>query len=191
MKPKYIDLVIAAALSTFLPLVSAGDVSVVLTEQTPFSGSYTGAFGTSHSAGSFVDNLIFNFGVPLAVGGSINLIKGFSFSSLEDGGVVLDSITGTTKSSTLEDGEIRNTFTYRASQAGALPFTFTGNSFTLIASGTAFGPSSSYSGIVNATPAFASPPVSPVPEPETYAMMLAGLGVLGFVARRKAKANQT
>jgi len=28
--------------------------------------------------------------------------------------------------------------------------------------------------------------VAPVPEPETYAMMLAGLGLLGFVARRRA-----
>ena len=33
-------------------------------------------------------------------------------------------------------------------------------------------------------------PVTPVPEPETYAMLLAGLGVLGAVARRrKAQAN--
>ena len=30
--------------------------------------------------------------------------------------------------------------------------------------------------------------VTPVPEPETYAMMLAGLGVLGFLARRKKSA---
>ena len=28
-------------------------------------------------------------------------------------------------------------------------------------------------------------PTAPVPEPETYAMMLAGLGLLGFVARRR------
>lgn len=35
-----------------------------------------------------------------------------------------------------------------------------------------------------------SVPVTPVPEPETYAMLLAGLGVLGAVARRrKAQAN--
>ena len=29
------------------------------------------------------------------------------------------------------------------------------------------------------------PCVSPVPEPQTYAMMLAGLGLIGFSARRK------
>jgi hypothetical protein len=28
---------------------------------------------------------------------------------------------------------------------------------------------------------------SPVPEPETYGMMLSGLGILGFIARRKKK----
>jgi len=31
--------------------------------------------------------------------------------------------------------------------------------------------------------------VSPVPEPESYAMMLAGLGLFGFVARRKNKSG--
>jgi len=31
---------------------------------------------------------------------------------------------------------------------------------------------------------------APVPEPETYGMMLAGLGVLGFLARRRKAANQ-
>jgi hypothetical protein len=32
------------------------------------------------------------------------------------------------------------------------------------------------------------PAVTPVPEPETYALMLAGLGAVGFVARRRRKA---
>ena len=32
--------------------------------------------------------------------------------------------------------------------------------------------------------------LAPVPEPETYAMMVAGLGLLGFVARRKKNAKQ-
>ncbi len=33
---------------------------------------------------------------------------------------------------------------------------------------------------------FTNTQVTPVPEPETYALMLAGLGMLGFAARRKA-----
>ncbi|MBC7735413.1 MAG: FxDxF family PEP-CTERM protein [Bacteriovorax sp.] len=32
---------------------------------------------------------------------------------------------------------------------------------------------------------------NPVPEPETYALMLGGLGVLGFVARRRKLARQS
>lgn len=35
---------------------------------------------------------------------------------------------------------------------------------------------------------FVAPP--PIPEPETYALMLAGLGLLGFASRRKKKAGQ-
>jgi hypothetical protein len=35
-----------------------------------------------------------------------------------------------------------------------------------------------------------APPITPVPEPETYAMLLAGLGLMGFMAkRRKQKLN--
>lgn len=34
-----------------------------------------------------------------------------------------------------------------------------------------------------------NPNPTPVPEPETYAMMLAGLGLLGFVARRRKQAQ--
>ena len=30
-----------------------------------------------------------------------------------------------------------------------------------------------------------SPSLAAIPEPETYAMLLAGLGLLGFIARRR------
>ena len=33
-----------------------------------------------------------------------------------------------------------------------------------------------------------SPPLALIPEPETYAMLLAGLGLLGFIARRRKTA---
>jgi hypothetical protein len=35
---------------------------------------------------------------------------------------------------------------------------------------------------------FAQFTATPVPEPETYAMMVAGLGLLGFAARRRKQA---
>lgn len=45
--------------------------------------------------------------------------------------------------------------------------------------------------VSNAAASFAGEVMlAPVPEPETYGMMLAGLGVLGFMARRRSKAKQ-
>lgn len=55
--------------------------------------------------------------------------------------------------------------------------------------------SSGYSGLVDKVVVISNAPqyfvmdnvtINAVPEPETYAMMLAGLGLLGFMARRKA-----
>ncbi|MDY7575671.1 FxDxF family PEP-CTERM protein [Actimicrobium sp. CCI2.3] len=60
--------------------------------------------------------------------------------------------------------------------------------FTVAGKTTGSGSSGSYLFTVDAPMGQAIP--SPVPEPETYAMMLAGLGLLGFAARRKSKGNQ-
>jgi hypothetical protein len=60
---------------------------------------------------------------------------------------------------------------YRLASASAFPTTFSGeggNGF--------FGPN-----------LFTATQVAPVPEPKTYAMLMAGLGLLGFIARRRSK----
>jgi len=64
-----------------------------------------------------------------------------------------------------------------------LPSTHFSGPLTLTVSGFAGGEadafSASYSGTLNVST------VAPVPEPETYAMMLAGLGAVGMLARRR------
>ncbi|MDI1298128.1 FxDxF family PEP-CTERM protein [Methylotenera sp.] len=59
---------------------------------------------------------------------------------------------------------------------GFLEGTLGSGMYSLHIAGTATGPKASYAGTLS---------VSPVPEPETYGMMLAGLGLMGFVARRR------
>ncbi len=54
---------------------------------------------------------------------------------------------------------------------------------TELASSTVPGPTATLDSAVLGYTLFS--PAAPVPEPETYAMMLAGLGLLGFAARRK------
>jgi len=50
--------------------------------------------------------------------------------------------------------------------------------FILNLAGTALGAGAGYTGSIS---------ISPVPEPTTYGMLLGGLGIMGFLARRKSK----
>jgi hypothetical protein len=61
---------------------------------------------------------------------------------------------------------------------GVLPGLTSTNGFVI-----KFGPDAEFNGINNI--AFS---VTPIPEPSTYALMLAGLGVVGFAARRRQRA---
>lgn len=62
------------------------------------------------------------------------------------------------------------------------PLSLAAGTYTLQIRGTVSGTNGgSYAGVLNLT--------NPVPEPETYAMLLAGLGLMGFIYRRKKVNN--
>jgi len=167
---------------------------VALTLALGFSGSifaanqtvsFDGAGVAQFSSGGFTpildggDDVITFTGLAA---GSYDFV--FSFSSQH-----IDFLTGQSKtpigggkfivssnSNIAVNGIGTETFNNSASLTGSL--LSTGSSpFTLYLKGS---PSSqaSYSGEIS---------VTPVPEPETYSMMLAGLGAFGFLARRRRK----
>lgn len=64
-------------------------------------------------------------------------------------------------------------------------WTAAGVSFAGIGKSIDFGGTANYTGYDNITFGTATPVVGVIPEPEIYAMMAAGLGMMGYVARRR------
>lgn len=77
--------------------------------------------------------------------------------------------------------------------SGSTPHVFSNlaaGSYTYKVSGIAGSPADGFSrGLYSLTSSLN--PVSPVPEPEIYAMMAAGLGLMGFIGRRRARRDST
>lgn len=147
---------------------AAGGV-ITLSELTPGSGNYTGAFSASH-AGSFTDTWTFETVLPGFADASVINI---AFNAAAD----IDFTAATLNGIPLH---IVNSTTDPLSTAYTLTQVFSaGGTNTLILSGISGG-SSSYSGTVNYS-------VSAVPEPATWAMMIGGFGIAGVAMRRRAR----
>ena len=144
----------------------APTADIVLVNNNPAEPNfYTGEFGrTPGIAGAFTD--VYTF-LPMATdgalaSGTLSNIRVGSVGSLAISSVMLNDIAFTKFGSNyweLSDVSLLS---------GPLTLTVMG---TLSQGG-------SYSGTMNLL-------LTPVPEPETYAMMLGGLGLLGFMARRR------
>ena len=172
-------LLTALALATASLTAQAADISAptkILTLDADGFSAFGDKFAGNHALDTFTDKFQFTSTALSSLtadvtsydkpNGGLNLTQ---FSLFDGNG----SLVGGTQVST--GAEDHWTLSYNNLAVGTYYVQVAGNIFGK--------PASSFSGNVSLTA------LSPVPEPETYAMMLAGLGMVGFAARRR-KQNQ-
>ncbi|MBL8352816.1 MAG: PEP-CTERM sorting domain-containing protein [Burkholderiaceae bacterium] len=164
MKLKH--LVVAAAVACG----SAGAFAVDLGPIPP-----TASFSMSHGAGAFLDTWSFDLGTESIVAASLTNVA-VTFGSLSTGVITGFAATLNGVPLNLASSTVFNPPVTVKTQVLTGSSQFGPGTFVLEVSGTAGAGGASYGGNIVAIP---------VPEPETYAMMLAGLGALGFLARRR------
>jgi hypothetical protein len=120
------------------------------------------------TGGSFSDNLTFSTGAASNVSVVVKAWGGYTLTSFSG------NLNGGTPSSTT--GVSNPQISLAATSTAATSYTL---SLTGLGGASAEG---TYNVFV-----YASPVVASVPEPETYAMLLTGLGIIGAVARRRSK----
>ena len=168
--------------------VMVGNTPQVL-DLTTGSGFFGDTFGVNNNGAMFSDR--FTFSVNSTTGMDFDAIIS-SISHTADTGLDVTGLslyraaggdgsgTGTlvTSGTSLQSGNI-DVWTLSTDNLTM------GNYYVLVSGNIVSDASASFGGAVMMSP------TAPVPEPETYGMMLAGLGVLGFLARRrKQAANQ-
>lgn len=178
---------VAIAASLALGLQLSAQAATALGE---LDAPSTATFTTVTANGTFLE--LYNFTVSSPVNGgfsadtvsfltygakvdSLSLYEG-TFATAGDlsGHSVISASTVTTV-----NGSSDAIITTLASSAALSPTT----TYTLAIGGSSID-SAGFTGIVAI---HAIPVLPPVPEPETYAMLLAGLGMMGFIARRRQK----
>jgi hypothetical protein len=171
-------LIVAVSLATALSTTALS--AAAATSTLTFSSNGVASFSNLSTGSSFDD--IFSFTLTSSNDATVSAISGF----------LLSGITGT---DTVSFSSIKLLSGETTIATGTLSSLFSANGIAVVGSsglaageysieiaGTAInGESGNYSGNVNL--------VSAVPEPESYAMLLAGLGLMGTIARRRSKAR--
>ena len=164
------NIAIAAALAVAAAGALAEDQSITLLQTG--AGSFAGSFSQSHEVSPiFVDTFTFSLpGMAAGLGSGV-----LTFATLSGPLTLvlatLDAANGASVQSPPDPASI--------AIPSAISFTGATAPLTLTVLGSGFG-SGSYGGSVSFDTAVAA-----IPEPQTYALMLAGLAGLGFAARRR------
>jgi len=158
----------AVAVSAALMFTAAGALAATTVNLTGAGSHYTGGFTVTHS-GDFSDEFTFSPTLPSAwVSASLITI---GFSATDDIDFTSVWLNGTQlQLATIDGADVAYT-PMQLLLSGPLTLTVNGIS----------GSNATYSGTIN---------LAVVPEPETYALMVAGLGLVGFISRRKRKDGQ-
>jgi len=162
------SLVLAASLAFAAMSVNAAPTISVDTAPSLNEEHYD--FGNTSLSPSFADYIAVSFG---GIRDLVGAISGTSTGTID---FLKFNIVSFDKGTTVATGSIDNSkvkFAFADLESTSLA----GGSYWLYVTGTKTGSTASYSGSISA--------ISPVPEAETYSMMLAGLGLMGFVARRR------
>ncbi|MBA5637318.1 PEP-CTERM sorting domain-containing protein [Duganella sp. LX20W] len=160
------SLLLAAMLAASTGTALAENLNQNVSMSTVSAGSYTAHFGSDHNyAGAFTDTFTFNPAVgPSLANAVIQTLSLLGNNNLNFTGASLNGNALTLSPTGAYEWGMLNP---PVNVSGTLVLTVMGNVIT---------PSASYSGDIN---------VAAVPEPETYGMLLAGLGVVGWLARRR------
>jgi hypothetical protein len=167
-------LALAVSMALAAPVVFADDITmtVPLIADADTAGSYSAGLSATHLvAGTFTDTFTFDPSVSGLVSSSLATALTNDSDNIDFTSVMLN---GVSFSLTSPDGGVHDFAFFGPSFAtGPLTLIVTGVAAPALAAGTVI--SASYGGSLAVA----------VPEPQTYLLLLAGLGAVGFVARRR------
>lgn len=180
-------LTLAALLSLASVSAFADTLTTLSVGALPTSITYSNTFNASTTGSTFFDDFYFTIpsGSANSITSSLNLDSIFGLTNLNARLYIGNTHeTGAMAPGTLVS-DWGTTVNYSPTVSSTTivlnPITLAAGTYTLQIRGTVSGSAGgSYAGVLNLA--------NPVPEPETYALLVAGLGLVGGMSRRKNKA---